>query len=56
MSLAIACSSVVRSMKLWNGAPLTLHRLEVLAPVLEGLAADRLSDEFDCRRGIFDQG
>src|SRR3954471_23903838 len=35
--------------------PLAPHRLEVLAPVLEGLAADRLSDEFGCRRSVLDK-
>ena len=35
--------------------PLTLHRLQVLTPVLERLAADRLGDEFGCLRGILDQ-
>jgi hypothetical protein len=36
-------------------SPLTPHRLEVLAPVIEGLAADRLRNEFDCGQGVLDQ-
>ena len=35
--------------------PLTLHRPEVLTPVLEGLATDRLRNEFDCGFGVLDQ-
>ena len=35
--------------------PLTLHRLQMLTPVLEGLAPDRLHDQFAGRLGIFHQ-